>query len=256
MSKRAERRRESRTASQGKSSSNLNWILGGVALLALLVVAWNLVSSLLDDAARQPVALEFASSQELLELAQGIERGNPDANVTIIEFADYQCPACQAFFQQTKPFLEMTYVEQGDARFVFYDFPLSDIHAHAFLAARAARCADDQDRYWDYHDRLFQMQASWASQSDPLSDFVNYAQELGLNQDAFRSCLRSDRHADVVTANQMLGEQLGVQGTPTVMVDTGSGNAVRVSDWTINGIRAVVDPVLGTGEGMEEGDAS
>lgn len=232
-------------AAQTKSSNNLYWLLGGVGLLALLVVGWNLVSSILDDAARQPVALEFATPQELLAVAQGVERGDPNAEITIMEFADYQCPGCQAFFQQTKPFLEMTYVEQGSARFVFYDFPLSDIHAHAFLAARAARCAGDQDRYWDYHDRLFQTQPSWASQSDPLGDFVRYSEEIGLDRSAFQSCLRSDRHADVVTANRMLGEQLGVQGTPSVLVDTGTGNAVRVQDWSIDGIRAVVDSALG-----------
>ncbi len=245
MSKRAERRRESRAgADGGGSSSRLGWILGGAGILGVAILAWNLVSSAVDSTVRGPVPIEYASPEELLQMAQGVHSGNPAAPVRIMEFVDYQCPNCRDFFQLAKPFIDMTYVEQGTVEFVLYDFPLYEGHQNAFLAARAARCAGDQDRYWAFHDRLFQTQAQWSFRSDPAGDFIGIAQEIGLNRDAFASCLRSDRHAEVVMANRRLGEQLGVQGTPTVLVDTGEGRAVRLQDWGIENIRRVVDEAL------------
>ena len=190
------------------------------------------------------MAVEYESPQELLDLAQGVVSGDPNAPITIMEFADYQCPSCQAFAQQVKPFIDLSYVQEGRANIIFYDFPLSEIHPNAFLAARAARCAGDQDAYWSYHDRLFQTQPQWSTRADPAGEFVGYAQALGLNRDEFRGCLRSDRHADVVSANRILGEQLGVQGTPTVLMDTGAGRAIQVADWGVDGLRRALDEAL------------
>ncbi|NIR59140.1 MAG: thioredoxin domain-containing protein, partial [Gammaproteobacteria bacterium] len=110
--------------------------------------------------------------------------------------------------------------------FVYYDFPLTEIHAHAVLAARAGRCASDQGKFWEYHDLVFARQSSWAyARSAPVDAFRDYAEQLGLDGGAFQACLESDAHADVVTANRLLGERLGVPGTPTVIIDNR-----RVSD--------------------------
>jgi protein-disulfide isomerase len=252
VSKRAEQRRERRSAaSSGGSSSRLTWILGGAAVLGVGIVAWNLFSSAVDGTVRGPVPFEYSSAQELLERAEGVPSGNPDAPIRIMEFADYQCPSCREFFQLAKPFIDMTYIEEGTVQFVLYDFPLYEGHQNAFLAARAARCAGDQDQYWAFHDRLFQTQSQWALRSDPVGDFIGFAQDLGLNRDVFSSCLRSDQHAEVVMANRRLGEQLGVQGTPTILVDTGQGPAVRLQDWGIESIRRTVDEALADMQGTQ-----
>ncbi len=249
MASRAERRRERRKEIRSDgSSSRLGWILGGAAALAVAIVAFNLVSSLFDETARSSVEVEYDSPQELVELAQGVSVGNPEAPVTIIEFGDYQCPACQNFFRQAKPILDVSYIQPGRVQFVFYDFPLEATHPNAFLAARAARCAGDQDRYWEYHDRLFQDQISWSVQADPVGDFVGYAEDLGLNRDTFRSCLRSDRHAEVVSANQLLGLQLGAQSTPTVLLDKGDGRATWIDNWTTN-LRPILEEALAEATG-------
>ena len=244
MTSRAEKRREERRSSRSDgSSSRLGWILGGAGVLAAAIVGWNLFSAIVDDTVRSMVEIEYDSPQELIELAQGVSRGNPDAQVTIMEFGDYQCPACQNFFRQAKPILDLSYVEPGRVQFVFYDFPLEAAHPNAFLAARAARCAGDQDGYWEYHDRLFQEQISWSFEADPVGDFVGFAQDLGLDRSTFQSCLRSDRHADVVTANQLMGVQLGVQSTPTVMLDAGDGRATWVDNWSTN-LRPILEEAL------------
>lgn len=251
MASRAEKRRDRRKEIRNEASAGrLGWVLGGAAVLAVAIVGFNLVSSIFDDTARTAIEIEFDSPEGLIQLAQGVSTGNPDAAVTIMEFGDYQCPACQAFFRQAKPILDVSYIQPGRVKFVFYDFPLEASHPNAFLAARAARCAGDQDSYWQFHDRLFQDQISWSVRADPSGAFVDYAEDLGMDGRIFRGCLRSDRHADVVSANQLLGMQLGAQSTPTVLLDTGDGRATWISDWTTN-LRPVLEEALAAAEGRE-----
>jgi len=255
VSNRAEERRKRRqsrqTQEEGGSGGTIYWILGGAALLAVLIMGWNVISSMMDTTARAPVEVSYDSPRELLDMATGIERGAPDAPVRIMEFSDYQCPACQDFFRRTKPFLDREYVDEGEALFVYFDFPLYEAHPNAFLAARAARCAGDQDGYWEFHDRIFQTQPEWSGLSDPSSRFEGMAQEVGLDRSEFRSCLRSDRHAEVVSANRILGEQLGVSGTPTIILDTGEGRPIRVQNWDIQTLRGVLDEALGRVDGQD-----
>jgi protein-disulfide isomerase len=185
-----------------------------------------------NEMATQPIVVEGLNNPERLrELAVPVTLGNPDATIKIIEFGDYQCPSCRYFQQAVKPRISLTYIETGLAQFQFFDFPLS-IHPYAFLAARAARCAGDQDRYFDYHDTLFGNQPTWATRpAPPAREFVNYAEQLGLDEGAFESCLRSDRYADVVTANLEAAMQLNLPGTPAVLVQVGDGLPRRV-DWS------------------------
>jgi protein-disulfide isomerase len=169
-----------------------------------------------------PVELVGAyDPQLLLQLAKGAVLGDSAAPITIMEFADYSCPACGAFQAQIKPRIELAYVQDGVAKLVFHDRVLGSF-PHSFLAARAARCAGDQGRYFDYHDALFQNQADWSTRSaTPVGLLEDYAEGIGLDGDAFSGCLRSNRHADVVTANIRLAEQLNVYSTPTVLVRAG-----------------------------------
>lgn len=223
-----------------------------VALAVVLVGALALVirNSGGGGAVTAPVEVEGLDDQQtLVRLAQGISRGSEDAPLTILEFGDFQCPACRSFATGIKPQVELAWVESGDARFVYYDFPLVGIHPHAFLAARAGRCAEEQGEFWPYHDLLFQRQTAWAgSTSPPVSDFERYAAETGLDQDAFSACLRSDRHADVVTANMRLGEELGVSGTPTVMINS-AGTTERLPDFGFETIVNAVERLLEGDEG-------
>lgn len=198
-----------------------------------------------------------SNSQALVQTAQGIVLGNEDAPVTIVEFADFQCPGCGAFAGMVKPQIELAWVETGQVKFVFYDFPLTSIHPHAFLAARAARCANEQNLFWDFHDALFRYQSRWSlTASPPIDLFEDYAAEVGLEQGAFSSCLRSDRHAETVTANMILGEQLGVTGTPSVMVSSGGGMARQIPANSFEAIQDVVTGLLAEVGGDEASEGS
>lgn len=201
----------------GKQRSSLKpfyILLGVIALVGVTVLIIQAASG--GQTATQPVPLTLGSGG--MEDVEGVTLGDPDAPVEIIEFADYQCPACGQFATMVAPLVKERYVDQGIVRYTYYDYPLSQ-HQHAFLASRAARCAGDQDRYWDYHDILYARQARWSPTGNATSLFEDYSEELGLDEGAFRNCLRSDRHAETVTENLQLGVAFGVQGTPTIIVD-------------------------------------
>lgn len=211
-------------------------VIGVIVGLAVLgAVLFSMRSSAgTGDMATAPVELDITDMNQLASMAPGVHRGNEDAPITILEFADFQCPGCGAFAGTVKPQLDVGYVDTGDVKFSFYDFPLTSIHPHAFLAARAGRCAEDQGMFWEYHDELFRNQSSWSfSASPPVGAFEDYAAAVGVDQREFSQCLRSDRYADVVTANMQLGQGLGVTGTPTVLVTRGEGQVHQVQAPTI-----------------------
>jgi protein-disulfide isomerase len=217
-------------------------VLAVVAAVGIGAVGIS-VSSASGNAAIAPVAVEGLDDLErLVELAKGETKGDENAPVTIIEFGDFQCPGCQAWATQVKPQVELAYVESGKAKLVFYDWPIVNGHPNAFFAARASRCAADQDMYWEYHDNLFRNQARWAAMTSPASAFVDYAETLGLDAGEFSSCLHSDQHAELVTANMELGNQLGVNGTPTIYVEQG-GSARRVGN-DFQSLRTYIDGIL------------
>ena len=176
----------------------------------------------------EPIDLGELAGAELIEKAQpAYVFGDPDAPVTIMEFADYQCPGCRGFALIVKPQVDLAYINSGQAKLVFHDFPLGQ-HPHAFLAARAARCAGDQDRYVDYHDLVFQTQEDWSPMARATGYFKDLAEQLELDRRAFNGCLESDRHAEVVSANIMLGHAFRVGTTPTLFVHSGSPPVYRL----------------------------
>ena len=215
------------------------WLLGVVAVLGIGIVGYAVVSRTEDSTVSQPIGVVGLDDPgTLMSLARGVEKGNAQAPITIIEFGDFQCPVCGEFERLVKPFIEAEFVNTGRAKFMYYDFPLS-IHPNAFLAARAARCAEDQGKFWEYHDHLFRNQGEWSPMPSPAGMFEDYAELVELEPGTFGSCLRSDRHADVVTANMALATQLQAPGTPTILVRQGRGVGRRVPH-NIEGIREAV----------------
>src|SRR5213594_3846684 len=138
-------------------------------------------------------------------------QGNPDAPVTIVEFADYQCPFCKKSEDTLKALLSKY---GGRVKLAFLDFPLSEIHGQARSAAEAARCAGEQGKYWEYHDSLF----ADPSKLDEAS-LIERAQKLRLDKGAFRSCLTSGKFQQDIRANREQGAEAGVTGTPAFFIN-------------------------------------
>jgi protein-disulfide isomerase len=133
-------------------------------------------------------------------------RGNPNADITIVEFSDYQCPFCQRFHNTMKQAMD-TY--GNDIRWVYKHFPLDSLHPYARQAAQAAECAGDQDKFWEYTDELYDNQSSIKP-----AYFAELAKELNLNTSDFESCLSSEKYASKVNSDFNLGRQAGITGTP------------------------------------------
>lgn len=222
------------------------YVLGVVAVIGVGIVAWSVGSQAMGTAATQPVEVEgLDDMSRLVELAQGVTVGEPEAPVTILEFADYSCPACAQFALTTKPQIELQYVQSGKAKFIYYDFPLVSIHPHSFIAARAARCARDQDKFWEYQNLLFRHQSEWATKNSVEGDLRKFAEQAALDVDTFEACLNSDAHADVVSANMRLAEELGINATPTLMVSAGQGMARMLGAYDFPAVQSEVERVLG-----------
>lgn len=216
--------------------------VAGIALVGVGLVGTVVLTNAARLASyRRPQLAPLRAPQSVIPAARGVEMGDPEAPLTIIEFVDFQCPACGAFALRHKPEVERALVETGQARFVFFDLPITSMHANAFLAARAARCAEDQGRFWDYHDEIFRNQEAWSALSAPHGAFAEYAEAVGLDVTDFSACLASDRHADVVRANYDLGTRLGINSTPYIVVIAESGDPRRARDYEFTTIAAAVE---------------
>lgn len=146
--------------------------------------------------------------------------GSEDAKVTIIEFSDFQCPYCKRFYDETMQQLISEYVDTGKVRIAYRHMPLA-IHPNAQDAGEASMCANDQDRFWDYHDKLFETFDQWTplAVSELPDMFTTFASELGLNTQEFNSCLTSDKYDQYVKDDMVQGSEAGVTGTPTFFIN-------------------------------------
>ena len=158
-------------------------------------------------------------------------KGNPDAEIIVVEFSDFQCPFCSRFFDQTLPLIEQNYIDTGKIRFVYRDFPIDSLHPNARPAHVAAECADEQGKFWEYHDVLFSRVSQW--QSLPMSSlgdsFVAFADELDLDTTNFIDCLQSEDTAQEVQSDYLDGVKYGATGTPAFFVGTEKDGFILVS---------------------------
>lgn len=147
-----------------------------------------------------------ASPPDRLWQPDGRTRGNPNAPVTLIEYSDFTCGYCVKFFRDTWPRLQEKYVETGKVRLLYRDYP-RDPDGPAMTAAIAARCAGDQGRYWDMHDRLF-------AGTIEMDTIQAHAKKIGLNRPAFAVCLRDAHHRPAILQDKEDGMRIGFVGTP------------------------------------------
>ncbi len=172
--------------------------------------------------------------------------GNQDAPVTIVEFSDFQCPFCSRFYQQTLPLIEQNYIQTGIVKLVYRDFPL-DIHPNAVPAHIAAECADEQGKFWEYHDMLFDRQSEWIGLSlgSVEEKFSQYASGLGLDTTSFESCMKSEEIANEVAQDFQAGVQYGSSGTPTFFIGNEDGYIKMVGAQPYAAFEAAINAQLG-----------
>lgn len=142
--------------------------------------------------------------------------GNTDSSIILVEYSDFQCPACAAYHTIVKQLLE----DMGDSvQFVYRNFPLTSIHQNAQIAAQAAEAAAQQGKFWEMYDLLFENQTQWSEVNQPETVFENYADSLGLDIDQFKQDLESDIIKDKVETDYQSGVRSQVNATPTFFLN-------------------------------------
>lgn len=142
--------------------------------------------------------------------------GSATAPITMVEFADFQCPFCASFFNGAFKKIKANYINTGKVKFYFRDFPFSNLHPDAQKAHQAARCALEQDAFWDIHNKLFENQDHLK-----IKDLKGYAEQLGLDLEKFSACLASGKYKDAVAADFKTGRDFGVDSTPSFFIGWG-----------------------------------
>jgi len=185
-------------------------LLAAVVLGAVAVVAGLIVLS---------VATQGGSGIERLEgiSAQGRTRGESNAPVTMIEFGDYQCPACKRFEETIASQIEEAYIATGRVRLEFRN--MAFLGDESIIAAAAAECANEQDAFWPYHDKLFEEQRGENSGAFSFDRLKSFAGDLGLDQPAFDKCLDSTRTQQLVFDETQAGREAGADSTPTFFIN-------------------------------------
>lgn len=166
-------------------------------------------------------------------------RGNKDAKVTLVEYSDFQCPACRGWEPEVQAILQ----EFGThIRLVYRHYPLTQIHPNAQMAAQAGEAAGLQGKFWEMHDTLFANQPTWEGQPPDVvqATFADYARQLGLNVDEFNKDLNSDSVISGVTDDAKSGDAAGVNATPTFFLNGIKLNSTSNDDFR-KSIRAAVD---------------
>jgi len=152
------------------------------------------------------------------ETARPPYKGNPDAQIVVEEFSDFQCPSCAS----SQPTVGKLFADYGARiKLVFRHFPLTQIHSRALEAAEAAECALDQGKFWEYHDILFANQPNFSK-----SELKKYAADLGLDEASFEACLDSGAKEEIIQQDFEEGLKRNLKGTPTFFI-----NGEEVENW-------------------------
>jgi len=204
------------------------------AALALTLSSTLILTGLVGCSTPQPVATNTpmvqaqtptsipdetpeATKEPLIPLDDDPVLGSPDAPVTIIEYSEYLCPYCRRFALETLPRIEEEYIDTGQVKLVFRDFP---VHGQpAVMIAMVAECAADQGKFWEMHVLLFERTEEWSESEDILGTFQSYAEEIGIDPLELVNCLELGTPFERIQEDYNVGVQDGVTGTPGFLIN-------------------------------------
>ena len=164
--------------------------------------------------------------------------GEGKSGVKLLEYGDFQCPACGAYFPIVKEVKEK-YKDQ--IYFQFRHFPLSQIHPNARAASRSAEAAGKQGKFWEMHDMLYETQSSWEGSSAAVAIFESYAKQIGLNIQKYKTDFASSEVNEIINADFAEGQKLGVEGTPTFYLE---GKEITEKPQDIEGFSKLIDQAI------------
>jgi protein-disulfide isomerase len=210
-------KRKNKRKQEGMSSRQvmIGVVIAGALLVAIALVLPGILST-------PSVAGVVTPTTVVRPAVDGLVIGDPNAPVRIDVFEDFQCPACKRFTEETEHRIVTDLVQTGKAYYVFHNYAFLDrssVTKESQQAALASLCANEQGKFWEYHDTLF---ANWNGENQGAfadAHLIDFATVLNLDVDAFKICLSEGRYVDEVQASFKEGNQMGVQGTPSVFVN-------------------------------------
>jgi protein-disulfide isomerase len=183
-------------------------IVAGVVFLMVISVIGLLK---LAETSGSPSSISIPAVSE-----NDISKGDSKSKISLIEYSDFQCPACAAY----QPLVKQLLSELGNEIYITYRFfPLTNLHKNAMISAQAAYAANLQGKFWEMHDMLFETQTSWAETKDPKDTFVTYAKKLNLDADKFEKDMNSSEAQTYVASSQNQAISAGINSTPTFFVN-------------------------------------
>ena len=189
-----------------------------VIILAVAVAAG--AARFLSRQADEPVETASVADSKFTDTGGGQFRGPLDgkskAQITLVEFGDYQCPSCGAYFPLVNEVLAR-YPQQ--LRLEFHHYPLISIHPNAMAAHKAVEAAGEQGKYWEMHDLVFEYQPVWSQRPNPEPDFLALAGRIGLNQNAFMQAMRSPAVEERILKDVVRAREANVEAVPTFFIN-------------------------------------
>ena len=212
-----------------------------VMIVSVVLYASSYYSQLME---MQEKRMSMSGQNAPINLTSGSPvLGSASAPITIVEFGDYQCEACYHWYHNTRADIIDNYIETGKVNLVFMDLPF--LGRDSITAAQATYCADDQGKYWEYHETLYNFQEAidngWASK-DRL---VSFAVDLDMNMDEFNDCMDSSKYAKRVKANYDESQRFGAEATPTFLIISPDGNMKKITSAEPYSVFSqVIEPML------------
>lgn len=188
-----------------------NILAGGAVVIAIILVIWKVTGK-----PTSPGTQSTPATKKVELTGTDWVRGPQDAIVTLIEYGDFQCPACGAYYPLVKQ-LEGDFSTQ--VKVAFREYPLTTVHQNAFNAALTAEAAGKQGKFWEMHDKLYENQTSWSDTTNVMGIFSGYAKDLGLDVNKFNSDVKSSDIEKKVNDSINQGTDIGIDATPTFYLD-------------------------------------
>lgn len=223
------------------NSKNIMW---GVGVVILTIVGlwgiWKLTTAPANQTQQEAVEIEIVADDHI--------KGNPEAPITLVEYSDFQCPACRAYAPLVRQVME---ANPDSVRVVYRHFPLAQ-HQNAEIASYAGEAAAKQDKFFEFHDILFDRQDDWAEEDNPTDLFTKYAEELELDVDQFKTDMNSGESKERVERDLTEGIGLGVNSTPSFFLN---GSKLR-NPSSLEEFQTLIDDALSAETDSEVDDTS
>ncbi len=216
-------------------------------LIALVVCVLGLVGIYIATSKKEPSSNNGSSSKTSM-LSNNV-LGENAKGVVLLEYGDFQCPACAGYHPIIKQVVEKY---NKDIKFQFRNFPLQQIHQNARAASRTAEAAGKQGKYWEMHDILYEQQESWAQSTAVNTIFEGYATQLDLNIDKFKSDFSSSAVNETINADFAEGQKQGVDSTPTFFLQ---GKKVEDPPRDVEGWSKLLDQAIKDAEAKKQSSA-